>query len=107
MFSGTKLLKDPSIESVTADQGGNQETIAHINNGKKVTFDFRYIDENYFPFFQIPVIAGRNFSKSFSSDTSEAVIINEAFARAAGWKEAPGREVDFFYMNKKYRWQAL
>ena len=97
-----ELLKNPSIESVTADQGGRWGTIAHINGGKEILFDFKYVDENYFPLFKIPVATGRNFSKDFSMDTAEAAIINESFAKAAGWKEPLGKQVDFFYYNKKY-----
>jgi putative ABC transport system permease protein len=97
-----ELIKNPAIERVTADQGGRWETIAHINDGKEILFDFKYVDENYFPLFQIPVVHGRNFSKDFTSDTSEATVINEAFAKAAGWKDPIGKQVDFFYNNKKF-----
>jgi len=97
-----ELLKDPSIENVTADQGGIQQTIAHINNGKEINFDFKHIDENYFPLYKIPIAKGRNFSKEFISDTANAAIVNESFAKAAGWKDPLGKQVDFFYLNKKY-----
>jgi len=59
-----RAAKDPPFESVTADQGGNQETIAHINNGKKVTFDFRYIDEKLLPVFFKTGHSGRTFQKA-------------------------------------------
>lgn len=99
----TELLKDPAIESITADQGGRMGTIAHINDGKEISFDFKHVDENYFPLFNIPVVTGRNFSKDFASDTAEAAMINQTFAATAGWKDPVGQQVDFFYMNKKYR----
>jgi putative ABC transport system permease protein len=98
-----ELLNSRSIERVAADQGGRWETIAHINNGKEITFDFKYVDENFLPLFQIPIVKGRNFSKDFTSDTSEAALINESFAKMAGWNDPVGREVDFFYYNKKVR----
>ena len=97
-----ELLKNSSIENVTADQGGTQGTIAYVNGSEKISFDFKHIDENYFPLFGIPVIMGRNFSKDFSSDTAEAVVINESFAKAAAWKDPLGKQVDFSYMKKKY-----
>jgi putative ABC transport system permease protein len=98
-----ELLSDPSIESVTADQGGRLGTIAHINDGQEINFDFKHVDENYFPLLKIPVVTGRNFSKDFVSDTAEAAVINQTFAKTAGWKDPVGKQVDFFYMNKKYR----
>ncbi|MDP9229531.1 MAG: ABC transporter permease, partial [Bacteroidota bacterium] len=88
-----ELLKNSSIESATADQGGRWGTIAHINEGKEISFDFKHVDENYFPLFQIPVVKGRNFSKDFISDTAEAAVINESFAKAAGWKDPIGKQV--------------
>ncbi|MGZ5133905.1 MAG: ABC transporter permease [Flavitalea sp.] len=97
-----ELFKNPAIETVTADQGGRWGTIAHINEGKEIMFDFKYVDENYFPLFQIPFAKGRNFSKDFISDTSASIVINEAFAKAAGWQDPIGKQVDFFYINKKY-----
>jgi putative ABC transport system permease protein len=98
-----ELLKDPAIESVTADQGGRMGTMAHINDGKEINFDIKHVDENYFPLFKIPIISGRNFSTDFASDSAQAVIINQTFAEAAGWKDPLGKQIDFFYLNKKFR----
>jgi putative ABC transport system permease protein len=44
-----ELLSDPSIEGVTADQGGRLGTIAHVNDAQEINFDFKHVDENYFP----------------------------------------------------------
>lgn len=98
----TELMKNGSIERITADQGGIQETMAHINDGRELNFNFKHVDEDYFPLYQIPIARGRNFSREFTSDTAAAAIVNESFARAAGWDDPLGKQVDFFYMNKKY-----
>ena len=98
----TELLKDPSITSVTADQGGRWGTIAHINNGQQITFDMKHIDEDYLPLFQVPVVKGRNFSKAMISDSANSVLVNETFMKQAGWKTPIGQVVDFFYNKKKY-----
>ena len=97
-----ELLKNPSIQDVTADQGGRQQTIAHVNGDKEINFDFKHVDETYFPLFQIPILKGRNFSNDFISDTANAAIVNESFAKEAGWKNPLGNQVDFFYLGKKY-----
>jgi len=96
------LLKNNRIENVTADQGGSMETTARINDGEKINFDIRYTDENYLPLLQVPVTRGRNFSPALATDSVASVIINESFARAAGWKDPVGQQVDFFYLGKKY-----
>ncbi|MDB5229868.1 MAG: FtsX-like permease family protein [Chitinophagaceae bacterium] len=98
-----ELLKNPSIQTVSSDQGGRWGTVARINGGKDIHFDFKHVDENYLPLFQIPISKGRNFSKDFTSDSADAAVINETFAKEAGWKDPLGKQVDFFYRNKKYR----
>jgi putative ABC transport system permease protein len=99
----TELMKNQMIQNVSADQGGRNITIAHINGEKEIQFDIKSIDENYLPLLQIPIVQGRNFSKNLSTDTAESVLINEAFAIKAGWKEPIGQTVDFFYRNKKFK----
>ncbi|WP_426667123.1 ABC transporter permease [Mucilaginibacter sp. McL0603] len=98
----TELSKDPAIKSITADQGGRWGTIAHVNNGQKLEFDMKHIDEDYLPLFEVPVMKGRNFSKDMVSDSGNSVLVNESFVRAAGWKKPIGETVDFFYNKKKY-----
>jgi len=97
-----ELLKNPSILSVTADQGGRWGTIAHINGNQQQTFDMKHIDEDYLPLFQVPMVKGRNFSKAMVSDSANAVLVNEEFVKQAGWKKPIGEIVDFFYNKKKY-----
>jgi putative ABC transport system permease protein len=45
------------------------------------------IDKRYFPFFNIPLVSGRNFSGNPAADRS-AVIINEEAARLLGFENA-------------------
>jgi putative ABC transport system permease protein len=98
----TELLRDPAIRNVSADQGGRWGTIAHVNNAEKIQFDMKHIDEDYLPLFEVSVLKGRNFSKDMVSDTGNAVLVNESFAKSAGWKKPLGEVVDFFYNKKKY-----
>lgn len=44
------------------------------------------VDENFIDTYEIAMIEGRNFSKSFPTDAKEAFIINEAAVKAFGWK---------------------
>ena len=97
-----ELLKNPSITSVTADQGGRWGTMAHINNGQQMMFDMKHIDEDYLPLFQVSMVNGRNFSKAMTSDSATSVLVNEEFVKQAGWKKPIGEVVDFFYNKRKY-----
>ena len=57
----------------------------------------------YLPTFKIPVIAGRNFSPDYPSDSMHSVIVNETFVKEAGWKlsNAVGQVINF--MDEKNR----
>ena len=94
-----ELSKYPSIEIVAAKDASANETGAKID-GKEISFSYNRMDENFLSAIQVPIIKGRNFSNDFPSDTSDAVIINEAFAKEAGWTEPIGKKVDFFWANK-------
>jgi putative ABC transport system permease protein len=65
-------------------------------NGKTIDIKYEHIDESYLPLLGISIIAGRNFSKDFSADSSNSVLVNEAYVKEAGWKDSPiGKTVDF------------
>ncbi|TLV01022.1 ABC transporter permease [Dyadobacter luticola] len=50
------------------------------------------IDEHYLPTLGIKLAAGRNFSKSFGTD-SAAVLVNEAVVKQFGWKNPIGKTI--------------
>jgi putative ABC transport system permease protein len=51
-------------------------------------------DFNYLPTFEISLIAGRNFSNSFPTDSTSAIILNETAVKQLGWAplDAIGKE---------------
>ncbi|MBC7920759.1 MAG: ABC transporter permease [Ferruginibacter sp.] len=53
--------------------------------------NFVTIDENYLDLLRIKLVAGRNFSAARTSDPTQAVLVNEAFVRWMGWKNAIGQ----------------
>ncbi|MDB5247182.1 MAG: FtsX-like permease family protein [Segetibacter sp.] len=56
------------------------------NNESQLVKALRYdVDYNYIPTLGMKVVAGRNFSKEFRTD-SAAAILNETAAKALGWK---------------------
>ncbi len=68
-----------------------------------LTTDIKYVaaDYDFIPTYGIDLVAGRNFSRSYGTDTSN-FILNESAVKAIGWKspqEAVGR--DFMYGNTK------
>lgn len=57
-------------------------------------------DYDYENFFDLEVIEGRGFSDKFPEDTLRSVLVNETFAKQAGWRrdEAVGKQVEMFNM---------
>ena len=98
-----ELLKNPAIVEVSPKNGGRWGTVAKINGDTQQSFDYETIDETYLPVFKIPILKGRNFSTAFPSDSSQSVLVNETFAKKAGWKNPVGQVVNFWLENdKKY-----
>jgi len=54
------------------------------------------IDQDFIPTMGITVTAGRNFSSEFGTDTSDAILINEAAARKFGWADPIGKKIENF-----------
>jgi len=97
-----ELLKSPNIVDVASKNGGGWGTVAKVDADSTMQFAYETIDETYIPMLKIQVLKGRNFSKDFPSDSSQSVLVNQAFAKKAGWKDPVGHQVDFWYNNKKY-----
>ncbi len=90
----TAFINVPGVEKVAYANvgkfGGKTQA-----GGKEFNATYEHIDENYLPALQTQVLAGRNFSAAFTSDANSSVLINETFAKEAGWKEPIGKTVDF------------
>ncbi len=98
-----ELLKNLTIESVAPRQGGTWNTLANVNGKKEIIFAIDIVDEDYLSTLKIPMVQGRNFSKDFPSDSSQSILVNEAFVKEAGWKNPIGQTVDFFSRNRKFQ----
>lgn len=96
----TELSKNPFIQIVAAHNRGRQGTVAKVD-GKEIQFEYDCINDQYLPALQIPIVHGRNFSADFTSDSTHSILINETFAREAGWKNPIGKIVDFYWRNRK------
>jgi putative ABC transport system permease protein len=61
---------------------------------RDLAVEYDHIDEDYLPTIGVNIVAGRNLSRDFPSDSSKSVLVNEAFVKEAGWKDAIGKTVD-------------
>ena len=63
------------------------------------------IDDDFLRTYGIDLVKGRGFSKEISTDTENAVIINETAARQFGWENPVGKSIERLdkYENPNYR----
>jgi len=47
------------------------------------------VDDQYIDTYKMEIVQGRNFSKDFTSDKEQSIIINEAAVKKLGWQEDP------------------
>lgn len=104
----TELLQHPEISSVTAatsmpaDEGWWQ-TGARVEGAtddkEQIVYTFQ-IDYDFMKTLGIALAAGRDFSPTFTADSSTAFIINEAAVREFGWASAEAA------LGKKFIWQG-
>jgi putative ABC transport system permease protein len=92
----SELAGKPDIISVAARNGGRNISGAKVD-GKQIEIEYNKIDDQYLPTLKIPIIAGRNFSPKYPSDSMQSVIVNESFVKEAGWKlnNAVGKTIGF------------
>ena len=97
-----ELKNTAGIASVAAFNGNYNGTAAKVD-GREIGFGYIGVSDEFLSTLQIPVVAGRNFSKSFATDPEEAIVVNQAFVKRAGLKNPIGKEVDFEWKNKKMK----
>ncbi|MBC7892156.1 MAG: ABC transporter permease [Sphingobacteriaceae bacterium] len=89
----TQLLQRPEIKAVSfglatpaSDRNNWWDTIEHpsLPNGE-ATFRLQHVDERYFDFFEVPLLAGRTLTPADSA--ARSVVINEKAMRDLGFRE--------------------
>ncbi|MFZ1790064.1 MAG: ABC transporter permease [Saprospiraceae bacterium] len=92
----SEFEKIPGIKSVAIRQNGFWATGSRVKD-KEIPVVIEHVDQSYLPTLEIDLAAGRNFSNTFASDTIDAVMVNEAYVREAGWQSnGVGETIDFF-----------
>ncbi len=79
--------------------GGNPGAYSEIQNKKGdmqvANLDLYFVDWDYINLFKIKMVAGRSFDRSFQSDTTHAMVLNEAAVKMFGYsspQQAVGRK---------------
>ena len=98
----TELLRNSNILDIAPKNGGRWGTKAKINGDKEIDFTYETVDASYLPLLKIPIVNGRNFASDHPTDSTQSVLVNEAFLKKAGFKKPVGELLDFWYNNEKY-----
>ncbi|UCG61207.1 MAG: ABC transporter permease [Candidatus Zixiibacteriota bacterium] len=61
---------------------------------KEATLHYGFqVDPDFLPAYGLELVAGRNFSRDFPSDSTNSCIINEAAVRRFGWDDPVGKRI--------------
>ncbi len=94
-----KLARQPRVLNVTGTYRNFGLGLDHSQVTSVIGFDYKdrsvssywiRVDYDFLATMDIPLLAGRDFSPAFPSDSAQSVIINEAMARQLGEKEPIG-----------------
>lgn len=105
------LQRNPKIVSATAmsgEPGGYHDRYSYKiaeKGGEYFSMRSLFCDENYIKTFGIKIIAGRDFSKRYSTDKTNAIILNETAVKSLGYtpSEAIGKSVSINLVDSTYR----
>ena len=100
----TKLLQNPLIEmvAVAGNPIGNNdlgtygyyyENNQHALSRQTKSVQELMVDADYLTTMQIGLREGRNFSDHFSTDLTNAVLVNETLVKELGWTRALGKKM--------------
>ncbi len=95
-----ELSKYPSIREVSASDcfltGDRPHSISVANfQGETLILPTFKVDYNFLNILDLELIMGRNFSPDFTSDFSDAIIVNRKFIEKFEMKEPVGKEAPF------------
>jgi ABC-type antimicrobial peptide transport system permease subunit len=118
-----ELLQDPNILGVTASS--NVPTYGYSfsnsmwrwegqNPEEETLMRAVFINDDYFETFGMEIVEGRSYSKEFSTDVSEAIMVNEAAVKAMGMESPVGQRLSISDSNftiigvvKNYHFRSL
>jgi putative ABC transport system permease protein len=95
-----RLLQNPRVLNVTAASAlphllfnVNNLEWEGMNTENPVEVNFLYVDQDYAETFGLQIVKGRDFSKEFPTDSSEAFVVNESALPLLGFKDPLGKKL--------------
>ncbi len=88
-----EIKKNKDVVAVAPRNFETWITIVNIDSGEQMGPDMNVVDENFISTLGLKLKEGRGFSTAYPADSTLSVIVNEAFVKEAGWKNAIGQNV--------------
>ena len=88
-----ELTKEPGVKMMSLEADFSH-TQASVNN-RDIKTGYKTVEPPYIPMLEITLKAGRNFSDAYGTDKTNAIIVNETFARIADLQNPVGATVHF------------
>ncbi len=96
-----ELLKNPDILNATISSSipfhGNSGSNFNWEGNdpeEKINIRRNEVDVNFLDTYEMKIVKGRNFSREFATDSTEACLINETAARIFGWDDPIGKRIN-------------
>ncbi len=91
-FKSVPGVMDIAHVSYINGVSGSQSTVKVDDSAQtQITCRIGYVDYNFFPMMDIPIVEGRNFSRDYALDKDEALILNQAAVNYLGWDKPIGK----------------
>ncbi len=88
-----KIRQNKNITGVAPRNFQSWITTVTVNGDVQLGPDMNVVDENFLSTLGLSLKEGRNFSAAYPADSTLSVMVNEAFVKEAGWKNAIGQNV--------------
>lgn len=94
-----RLASNPNVVAITGtrinigrglDGNSSRSMVGFMHKGKEITTDWLRVDYDYLKTLDIKVLAGRDFSRQYATDSISAVVVTTSFAKQLGEKEPLG-----------------
>lgn len=95
-----QFLMDPNVVAISGtninigdglDQSNSRQSYGFDYVDKGIQTDWVFVDYDYLKTLDMKLTAGRDFDRTFATDSSTSVIINESMAKQMGDKEVVGK----------------
>lgn len=100
--TNAQILSVSSSSEVPADSHYSNSHYNRLDSDEPVSVYLFFTDYDYIDTYKMEVVAGRTFSRDFSTDTLGTLILNESAAKRFGWtpEEAVGKRLEGPYSEE-------